>query len=222
MATRIPVQIPVFPWFSDHSFNGKVIFPAVETMLLLAAAAREIDPAILPQTLLQAKFSKFLEIPKEAGELSALVESEESDGNLSLRLLSKMQFKKISRIKEHAELIFSSYRQKIIPLEQAKHKETDAAIDADRIYRELVPFGPTYRTIVGTLYVAEDTAIATLQAPELAQKQEMEDVLGSPFPLDGAMHAACVLGQCVSGFIPFPVGFGVRFCSQADSGGSNI
>jgi len=220
MTTRIPVQIPVFPWFSDHSFNGKVIFPAVETMLLLAAAAREIDPAILPETLLQAKFSKFLEIPKEAGELSALVEYEEIDGNLSLRLLSKIQFKKISRIKEHAELLFSTSSQYVIPLEQAKRKETDIAIDADRIYRELVPFGPTYRSIVGTLYLAGASAIATLQAPQLAGKQEMEDVLGSPFPLDGAMHAACVLGQCMADFIPFPVGFGVRSVHKPTQAGA--
>ena len=37
-----------------------------------------------------------------------------------------------------------------------------------------------------------------------------QKILGSPFPLDGAMHAACVLGQQSVDFVPFPVGFAER------------
>ena len=39
-------------------------------------------------------------------------------------------------------------------------------------------------------------------------------MLGSPFPLDAAMHAACVWGQRFSGIVPFPTGFEKRIIYQ--------
>ena len=41
-----------------------------------------------------------------------------------------------------------------------------------------------------------------------------EDLLGSPFPLDATMHAACVWGQRFSGIVPFPVGVEKRIIYQ--------
>lgn len=219
MAARIPVQIPVLPWFRDHSFNGTAIFPAVESMLLLADIAVDIKPALQPQNMLQGSFSKLLEIPEGVNELSVLVEYEEKEDTLFLKLLSKIQFKKISRIKEHAALSFAGNPQTVHPLLQGERKGNDVSIDGDRIYRELVPFGPSYRSIIGRLHLQPTTALARLQAPLMARKQEMEDVVGSPFPLDGAMHAACVLGQCVADFVPFPVAFEKRFIHRATKAG---
>lgn len=211
MENRIPVSIPVLPWFADHSFNGKVIFPAVETMLLLAEIARGIVPDLPVQHMVQASFSKLLEIPEGASVVSALVEYEETDEGFACKLLSKIQFKKISRIKEHAALSFRFKTENVSPLPLLSGKENDLLIDAARIYKTLVPFGPVYQSIKGTLHLRNATAIARLHAPIVAQKQVMETVLGSPFPLDGAMHAACVLGQCMADFVPFPVAFAERF-----------
>ncbi len=219
MATRIPVTIPVLPWFADHSFNGKVIFPAVETMLLLAKVANGIMPNLQVTRMSQGSFSKLLEIPKGASEMSALVEYEETNNGFSCKLLSKIQFKKISRIKEHAAISFAFKADDISPLLLQKQKESDLQIDAARIYRELVPFGSAYQTITRTLHLRNATAIASLQAPELSQKQDMEAVIGSPFPLDGAMHAACVLGQCAADFVPFPVAFDKRIIHKATEAG---
>ncbi len=210
MVHRISVTIPVLPWFVDHSFNGKVIFPAVETMLLLAKVAAEIMPDVAVTQMSQASFSKLLEIPKGVSEISALVEYEASETGVFCKLLSKMQFKKISRIKEHAAIHFGSESATVPPLAFQKRAQKDQIIDAKRIYQELVPFGPTYRSITEKLHLRTGTAIASLRAPVLAQKQEMESRIGSPFPLDGAMHAACVLGQCVANFVPFPVAFATR------------
>jgi len=219
MVSRVPVIIPVHPWFADHSFNGKVIFPAVETMLLLAKVATEIIPDLDVRRMSLASFSKLLEIQKGASEISALVEHEVTDGGLSCKLLSKIQFKKISRIKEHAAITFAFKAADTTPLSPQKKEESDLKIDTARIYRELVPFGPAYQSLTGMLHLKNATAIASLQAPEKKKKQEMEPIIGSPFPLDGAMHAACVLGQCVSGFVPFPVAFAERVIHKATVAG---
>ena len=45
--------------------------------------------------------------------------------------------------------------------------------------------------------------------------------LGSPFPLDGAFHAACVLGQRSADFVPFPVGFDRRIILRPKQPGSS-
>jgi hypothetical protein len=210
MVSRISVTVPVLPWFRDHSFNGKVIFPAVETMLLLAKVAAEIKQDVSVTHMSQARFSKLLEIPEGVPEIDILVEYEESTMGVSCKLLSKMQFKKISRIKEHAAICFGSGSETGTPLAVQEKDQSDQVIDAKRIYQELVPFGPAYRSITGSLHLRHGTAIANLRAPVVAQKQEMESHIGSPFPLDGAMHAACVLGQCVADFVPFPVAFAER------------
>ncbi|RUM40677.1 MAG: hypothetical protein DSY80_09900 [Desulfocapsa sp.] len=207
MNNRIPIAIPVRPWFADHCFNGKVIFPAVEAMLLLAKTAQEIQPDSCLQNMEHAAFSKLLEIPDGAKEIDVLVECEETEDGLSCKLLSKIQFAKISRIKEHAALYFAKVAANVTPLSPLVAKEDDLQIEAARIYSELVPFGPAYRTICDTLYLRKTTAVTSLRAAKVGKKQKMEGSIGSPFPLDGAMHAACVLGQCVADFVPFPVGF---------------
>jgi len=210
MTSRQAVHIPVHPWFKDHHFNGQTIFPAVESMLLLAEVAKKIQPDIQICTMTEAHFSKFLPIPANATELSALVEIDAGQEVLRLKLLSKMQLKKISRLKEHAEICFPLREAAIEAVTQNSATDNHIGIGADRIYRELVPFGLSYRSLTGTLQISGNTACGTLQAPTLTHQHVMEKDIGSPFPLDGAMHAACVLGQCLADFVPFPVGFVTR------------
>lgn len=210
MTVRQAVHIPVHPWFKDHHFNGQAIFPAVESMLLLAGVARSIEPDIQICTMTGAHFSKFLPIPENATEVSALVEINAGEEFLGLKLLSKIQFKKISRVREHAEIYFPFKQSAIQAITQSRVTDSHIGIKADRIYGELVPFGPSYRSLTGTLQISGNTACGSLQAPTLSPKHEMEQETGSPFPLDGAMHAACVLGQCLADFVPFPVGFTTR------------
>lgn len=221
MSSRQSVQIPVQPWFRDHHFNGQTIFPAVESMLLLAGVAKELRPDIQINRMIEASFPKFLAIPEGATELSALVESEtdENENRLCLRLLSKIQLKKISRIKEHAAICFPAQPVKIEAIPRFPATESEISITAERIYQELVPFGPTYRSLTETLQLSEKGACGNLQAPKLRSQHTMEKETGSPFPLDGAMHAACVLGQCIADFVPFPVGFQERFIHKPTQAG---
>jgi len=223
MATRKFVQIPVQPWFKDHCFNGETIFPAVESMLLLTEIAKKVRPDIQTSSMLKASFLKFLSIPEKASELSVLVEYEEENKknkeNFCLKLLSKVQFKKMSRIKEHAEISFPIHPLEISAVAPTTATKNDICIEAERIYQELVPFGPTYRSLTGTLHVSETRACGTLQAPMHVHRHRMEKDLGSPFPLDGAMHAACVLGQCIADFVPFPVGFSKRVIHKPTQAG---
>lgn len=219
MTTRKTVTIPVHPWFKDHHFNGQIILPAVESMLLLAEVAKEIRPDIQRTVISEALFSKFLSIPEDAKEISALVEIDDNEKGISLKLLSKIQFKKMSRIKEHAELSFYAAPQKIEAVSMTTANENCITIDSERIYKKLVPFGPTYRSLKGSLTLSGRRAYGTLEAPILTRHHTMEKEIGSPFPLDGAMHAACVLGQYLTDFVPFPVGFSTRHIHKPTQAG---
>ncbi len=222
MVRQQPVTITVQPWFRDHCFNGKVILPAVETMEIMAGAVKEIGADTLLRGMSDAGFSKFLEIPKGVTELSALVEFDEGDeGEIGVKLLSRTFFKKITRVKEHARITFSNRPQNRgeVPIDQPLSTKPTGSVAAKRIYEELVPFGPCYHTLTGHLQLSNHVAWGTLQAPKLPQGRDMVKELGSPFPLDGAMHAACVLGQSLADFIPFPVGFAERIIHKPTRAG---
>lgn len=212
---RIPCTIGVQPWFHDHSVGGRIVLPAVETMLLLAARCVAAHPEIDIGIMENARFGKFLEIPPAAASVTALVEcAAGAGGRVQAKLLSHMQFKAMARIKEHGEIFFSpratTAGQPPPNTDPAPPRQPTAAVDAGRLYRELVPFGPRYQTLQGSLSLTASEAWGRLQAPELPFIDPVQDVIGSPFPLDGALHAACVLGQRAAGFVPFPVGFDRR------------
>lgn len=209
---RIAVQIPVLPWYRDHCFGGKTILPAVEAMRLLAVTVQAAHPELEVKVMAAARFVKFLEIPPTAKELDVLVELEKGkqDG-ICCRLLSKIQLKTMARMTTHCELHFlpgpaPSSQDAAIP--PPRSSGTARAVSAEQVYRELIPFGPAYRTLQDRLFLEKKAAWGTLQAPDLPQS--CPSPIGSPFPLDGAMHAACVHGQQLVDFIPFPVGFRQR------------
>jgi hypothetical protein len=214
---RIPLTIPLKPWFRDHCFGGKSVMPAVETMLLLAAKVREIFPEMDIRVMEDVRFAKFLEIPPEVATLDCFIEfSEVSDGRVQVKLLSRTQFKAMSRMKEHGEIFFSSAHSIAdASSEQVNYSSQSTGpvteISVDHIYRELVPFGPTYQTLQETLFLSVNEAWGKVKAPELHKDfDSIQEIIGSPFPLDGSFHAACVLGQQSVDFVPFPVGFARR------------
>jgi len=215
---HIPLTITVKPWFYDHHFGGRTILPAVETMVLLASMVVKIYPEVDIRVMEDVRFPSFLEISRSAATLPALSECHlESDGRIRSKLLSRVQLKAMSRIKEHGEVVFSlagnSAFLENIHLEWPISAEPVIAIGVDRIYRELVPFGPKYHTLQGSLYLSGRRAWGRLKAPELPE-EPIQDLIGSPFTLDGALHAACVLGQQTVDFVPFPVGFARRVISR--------
>lgn len=209
---RIPVQISIQPWMRDHSFGGKAILAAVETMLLLASEAGKIHPEIDIRIFKQGRFEKFLVLPADKTTVEALIESHISpDGQVQMKLLSRIQFKGLSRIKEHGEVFFFAQpNSQSVVIDTARLKRPVTEINVTRVYQDLVPFGPTYRSLQDILYLSENKAWGRLLAPAVPLRYSVQESLGSPFPLDGAMHAACVLGQQCVDFVPFPVGFDCR------------
>ncbi len=227
---RIPCIIAIKPWFQDHALGDKIVLPAVEAMLQLAAHVAATYPEINIKVMEDACFAKFLEIAPDAASLSTLLEcSGHPDGRVQAKLLSKSQFKAMSRIKEHCEIFFSraatdsTKNSPKIHFASVPPAASKTKIKVDYLYRELVPFGPNYRTLQEAVYLTEHEAWGRLRAPRfpLFPVDPIQKILGSPFPLDGALHAACVLGQQAVDFVPFPVGFRRRTVLRPTQSGSS-
>jgi len=206
---RQEVQIPIRPWHRDHRFDGRIIFAAVEAMGLLAATVQAADPTMDVRTMAQGRFARFLEIPMAATGLDVLVEVEQGQNNgICARLLTKKKLQTMTRMTMHCEVYFGGAPQHCLETAPPSPATPLLTINAQQVYQDLVPFGPAYRTLQDQLFLAADSAWGTVRAPELPQSSMAS--IGSPFPLDGAMHAACVHGQRLVDFVPFPVGFAVR------------
>lgn len=212
-AGRLPCRVNIKPWLKDHFVGKKIVLPAVETMLFLAAECTAAHPEADIRVMEEVRFGKFLEIPETAAAVPALVEKSASQGGrIRMKLLSLFQFKSMARIKEHGDVYFSAEKAllEFSEVDPAPPEKPLAEISAEHIYRHLVPFGPHYHTLQDTLYLTERSAWGKLKAPRIPYTYRVQGQLGSPFPLDGAMHAACVLGQRLVDFVPFPVGFARR------------
>jgi hypothetical protein len=210
--TRTLISIPIPPWYSDHHFGGRVILAAVEAMQLLAFAAHSAHPGVDVRTMTDGRFAKLLELPAGASSIDALVETEDGENEtIRTRLLTRTQGKVMTRLVSNCEVHFAATPVAALQMDllpAAPAAESSVSIDAARIYDELVPFGPSFRSLQDRLYLSAEVAWGRLQAAALGNRATQP--LGSPFPLDGAMHAACVHGQRLVDFVPFPVGFASR------------
>ncbi|MFO7861172.1 MAG: polyketide synthase dehydratase domain-containing protein [Desulfosalsimonas sp.] len=197
-------------YLQDHAFEGRALYPAVESMQQLAAAAagKNISGRIMGQ----AAFAKFLEIAQGQGEIDAILKLAPADGqSLAARLMTrqKMPASGITRTREHARLcFFPDHKAAAIPdAPAAQTGDPVFRVCAEEVYRELVPFGPAYHNISGDLHLEACGVTAPISAPPLP---EPGGPLGSVFVLDAAFHAACVWTQRYRGFVGFPVGFDYR------------
>jgi len=208
---RREIVISVRPWFADHCFGGRIVLAAVEAMQILAVTVQAVHPYLDVNGMRDGRFAKLLEIPPTAAAIDALVELEHTEnGEINARLLTRAHGKVMSRLVAHCELTFTD---EVLEAGTDMWKadpslEAAMVVSAAQVYQELVPFGPAYRTLQDRLMLSADAAWGSLLAPELGHSTA--GPLGSPFPLDGAMHAACVHGQRLVDFVPFPVGFAAR------------
>ena len=216
---RLPVEFDLRPYLLDHRFDGKPVLPAVEAMQLLAGTTRNYLPRIDPLRICGATFDKFLYLEQISDHtVTGIFNDLEIDkhGRVTARLLTKNRLKKagITRLKEHVTLRFGEplFDMRIPDLETAKTLQTEPfEVSAERLYRELVPFGPAFQNVKDTLTLAEDGAVAAIRSSSAAAPF---GPLGSPFPIDAAFHAACAWGQRFSSIIGFPVGFNERIIFQ--------
>ncbi len=224
---RYPWNIELYPYLHDHHFEGKVILPAVEVLIVLAKVVKINFPQGNIGYLHKARFSRFLSIAPDTRRLAVFVDMETTgDGILVVSLLSSVKSKTgtISRTVEHARVEFVAADSTLssAPTFRVMEKlEGDCiSVPSTTIYRELVPFGTSYQNIVGDLSVSAKGALAYLSG---GGNEADEDLLGSPFPLDAAMHAACVWGQRFGGIVSFPIGFEKRVIYQkTKKGGAYI
>jgi phosphopantetheinyl transferase len=207
-AAGIPIQLSTPAYLMDHNFQGLPVLPAVEAMEALARTARDARPDVAVHCITGMRFDKFLYLDPARSRVDAVAELQSSGGDDGLQacLVTRTRAPKaaITRTKIHARLCFN---QSMVgpdgwPMDVAAAPEgVCISVSPERLYKELVPFGPAFRNIVAPVWISADGALACIRTPDFPR----QTCLGSPFALDAAMHAACVWGQHYQGFVAFPV-----------------
>lgn len=228
---RLPLEIEIYPYLLDHRFEGKAVLPAVEAMQLLVVSTQNYLPDTDIQFIKNAKFDKFLYIVPDITPDTKIVKAfneikMNEKGDITAKLITKTRSKKagITRVKEHAAMQFSGEKPDIKPppLDTVSGQiKRGFNIPSDRLYNDLVPFGPAYHNIRGTLFVSQKGAIGRIQAPKKSATKNLKLPMGSPFPLDAAFHAACAWGQRYLAVVGFPVGFDKRMVIQPTRPGNS-
>lgn len=214
----IPVAIPVPAYLGDHHVSGRVVLPAVEALQLLAStlpAAAGVDP----RRQEGAVFSHLLTIETGIREIPAIHEFTcFADGRCRSRLMTVVTGRNATwtRRVEHASVFFlpksggegaEEGKALLSRFDNAVQAGPVFTVSSRRLYDELVPFGPAYRNLTGDLRLDPAGATAELSGGDYP---EAVGPLGSPFPFDAALHAACAWGQRYRGIVAFPVGFDRR------------
>ncbi len=217
IAISLAISVPAY--LRDHHIGGLVVLPAVEALQTVARS----KPATWGADLCRqerAVFHHLLGIDVGAGEIPALHEhARYADGRCLSRLttLRSGRQMKFTRRMEHVSVLFMPEGLEAEagcgtdlapdPAEAIMPEGPTFTVSDSRLYDELVPFGPAYRNVRGDVLLAETGVSATVSGGDFP---EAAGPLGSPFPLDAAMHAACAWGQRYRNRVVFPIGFNRR------------
>lgn len=208
-----PADIEIPGYIKDHNIAGRIVLPAVESCHLLASAINDNLPHSNTCLMTDALFDKFLDISHEEKIKKVIIERDICEnGDIVARLLTKKKSKisGITRMITHAAIKFRQGNDKYIP-ENNNHdiscEKNYFKIPCEKIYGDIVPFGPAYQNITGELLLTEKETEARVIA---GSPSTLSGPSGSPFPFDAALQAACVWGQRYRGVIAFPVGFDKR------------
>ena len=176
---RYPLEIKAYPYLQDHYFEGQVILPAVEALIVMARAAVANFPQVNVCHQKQARFPRFLSIdPQEEVKKVFADIGKTADGEFGVTISTMVKAKTgtINRTLEHAYVEFALSPAQDHPaplLVDFKHLGGKRFnVPAAAIYRELVPFGKSYQNIVGELsihftltYSGEITSITVPKLP---------------------------------------------------------
>jgi len=221
----LPVAIVIEPWLFDHRFEGTAILPAVEMLQLLACAVQSHVPGAAVTSLQHATFDRFLRLEPAATVIDAsctLAVTESGALRATLATAAKVGSAGVTRIKEHATVSFS---QAAPPVTEIPAGALSAfhipgfEIPASRLYAELVPFGPAFQSVQGKVILSDCAAVASVRA---LPHPGAAGPLGSPFPFDGCLHAACAWAQRYCGIVAFPAGFAERVIAQPIAPGETV
>jgi hypothetical protein len=217
-AITIPLVISLPDYLRDHYIGDLVVLPAVEALQIVARSRPDgLDGHSCRQE--RAFFHHPLMIDPCATEIPAVHEhARYADGRCLSRLTTLLSGRqvKFTRRMEHLSVWFAPEDRvdeccgtdtALGPVNAAMPEGPVFKVSADRLYDELVPFGPAYRNVRGDVFLTETCVSATVSGGDFP---EAAGPLGSPFPLDAAMHAACAWGQRYRNRVVFPVGFNRR------------
>ncbi len=205
-AATLPVKIFVHDYLKDYGFDGKCVLPAVEAMRILASSTIGHLPGTNIRYMLDASFDKFLYIRPGNDRIQAFNEITVDQNGL---VMSKLITKSGSPL-EHARISFSPGKRpdNTRPLDLASALEGICVqISSERLYKDYIPLGPSYRNVSGTVFVSEKGAITDVKA---SIHEPFAYPPGSSFPLDAAFHAACAWRLRNSESTWFPAGFKKR------------
>jgi hypothetical protein len=219
-SVAIPLTMRVARYWHDHRIGSLAVLPAVEALQILARS----KPAAWGDQGRQegALFHHLLVVEPGADSLAVVQEHDRyADGRCLSRLSTLRAAGRVRRRLEHLRLWFApanpgggeAGRESFGGTGAEASPGADGTggtafrIAAGDLYEELVPLGPAYRNALGDVLLTPGGAEATVWGGAFP---EAEGPLGSPFPLDAAMHAACAWGQRYKNRVVFPVGFDLR------------
>jgi hypothetical protein len=218
---RLPLVIPVHPYLKDHHFEGKIILPAVEILQRLAGSVRAYRPGAPIRCMRLASFDKFLQIEEDSPAIEACHELEVYEsGRISSKLITVVPIKgaAVTRTKVHAIVNFTDAGERAgLPIDMVSALDGICyKIPSQKLYSDLVLFGPSYQNVRDDILLSENGAVALVCA---ADHPAPSEPLGSPFPFDGALHVACAWGQRFHHIVAFPVGFEERLIVEPTAPG---
>jgi phosphopantetheinyl transferase len=213
---RQPIAWPSQPYLDDHRFQNRPVLPAVEAVEILARAVKEYQTATDVTAIGRQQFDRFLYLDPAVGNTQGafceitIDENRDVHAALMTRLTSKAAG--LSRLQTHAAVSFPQENPASCHcgLDVASALEGACfSVPKEKVYGDLVPFGPSFQN-VDTLHLTPEGAIAEIRAPHEQAPAGRPWLLGSPFVLDAAFHAACVWGQRFAATVAFPVGIDCR------------
>ncbi|MBI5501367.1 MAG: polyketide synthase dehydratase domain-containing protein [Deltaproteobacteria bacterium] len=208
----LPIALPPRPAWRDHVVRGRAVLPAVEALQTLARAALQRDPVAPVRRSTDARFTRFLDLPPDDAPIDALLELDPgADRSVTATLSTRRAAGSsgVVRACDHVRVVFGAAAEPTPPrLEDALLPGPLFALDPQRLYAELVPFGPAFRNARAPILLGRAGAVARLGAPADDAADTLP--LGSPYPLDAAMHVACAWAQRYQGRVLFPSAYGAR------------
>jgi phosphopantetheinyl transferase len=209
-ADPIAISVPLPPFYKDHHVEGRPVLAAVEAMERLVAHAGCHFPAGGVFNLADIRFDKFLflDTPEPPPTFARITMGDDGIQSAVLTSRFKRPGASITRTLTHVSLTIDQGLPPIDPPPldtMALVTGRPTHVDVDRVYREMVPFGPAYRNI-RNLLISPDGALARVGSPAPpAPDPRTELCLGSGYVLDAAFHAACVWCQRYTNTVAFPV-----------------
>jgi hypothetical protein len=206
------VRIAVPAWLRDHSLDGRAILPAVEILEILADSVQARFPDTRVRIMKEVLFPRFLILDPGLTVLDGRIEWQPLEGDRVKAVLGtevRSRSGAIGRLAVHGTAVFGGEAEpEAYPEDDPIVLRTDRfTVPAGLLYRDLVPFGPAFRNALDPIEIWEEGAEAALKAPDGRHSLRL---LGSPFPLDAALHVACAWCQRYGDTVALPVGFASR------------